>query len=65
MTFVGCLDQLLVVFEFAAAGGLVDFFSGVTFLLVRTSGRVICADRREGEIGMMHVFDILMGHSGE
>ena len=64
MTFLGCLDQLLVVFEFVAAGGLVVFFSGVAFLLIGTSGRVTCADCREVGVEMMHVFDnIFMGHS--
>ena len=63
MTFLGCLDQLLVVFEFAATGDSVDFFSGVTCLLIGTSGLVACADCREVGVGMMHVFDnIFTGH---
>ena len=66
MTILGCLDQLLVVFEFAATGGSVDLFSGVVFLLVGTSGCVACADRRENGVGMMHVFDhIFTGHGRE
>ena len=66
MTFLGRLDKLLVVFEFAAAGGSVNFFSGVTFLLIRNSGRVACLDYREVGVRMMHmhVFDnIFTGHS--
>ena len=66
MIFLDCLDQLLVVFEFAAAGGSVNFFSGVTFLLIRNSGRVACLDYREVGVRMMHmhVFDnIFTGHS--
>ena len=66
MTFLGRLDKLLIVFEFAADGGSVDFLSWVAFLLVGTSGCVACADRRENGVGMMHVFDhIFTGHGRE
>ena len=64
MTLLDCLDQLLIVFEFVAASGSVDFFSGVMLLLIGTSGRVACADCREFGVGTMHVFDnIFTGHS--
>ena len=66
MTCVGCLDQLLIVFDFLAAGGSVDFFSRVTFLLIKTCWRVACADCREGGVRMMHVFEnIFAGHGEE
>ena len=64
--FVGCLDQLVIVFESLGAGLSVDFFSRVTFLLIRTCWRAACMDYREGSVGMVHVFEnIFAGHGGE
>ena len=66
MTVVDYSDQLLVVFEFLTSCGTVDLLSQVTFLLIRASQSVTCADFRENSVRMMHVFDdIFAGHGGK
>ena len=60
------LKKVLVIFEGAATGDLMELLSGPPCLAVRCSWSIARSNRRESSIGMMGVLDnICMGHGRE